>query len=229
MARAVVIFLIFLVGAGIFCQVLISKGLMEDPFKANFDSDKTDIENLDGVPLAPYILPGCQSKASFPGKPRRANGSRKIFPAYAEFGQTYFVADKTRQFCMAEFALPSLDLSAQQNGGDSGLPTAESIGNIFGGTLVSERGAIGRDGAGSTASAAADARLVETALAQFTERWVREHASSLDGKKVICKKPHLLWSRDLRNYERPGAKIQTAGLLQLQKYLNGHGGCHRQR
>ncbi len=196
MPRTIVICLIFIVGAGIFCQVLISKGLMEDPFKGNLDSSVIDAESLEKVPLEPFILPGSQCKASFPGKPHRASNDRKLFPAYAEFGQTYFLADKTRQFSMAEFALPSLDLSAQPNGGDNGLPTAESIGNVFGGTLVSERGAIGRDGVASTASAAADARLVETALAQFTERWVREYASSLDGKKVICKN-RIFYGREI--------------------------------
>ena len=61
---------------------------MEDPFKGNLDSSVIDAESLEKVPLEPFILPGSQCKASFPGKPHRASNDRKLFPAYAEFWPT---------------------------------------------------------------------------------------------------------------------------------------------
>jgi hypothetical protein len=189
LARLVVIFLIFVVAVSIICQVLISKGLMPDPIKSGlFSNEVKPVENLDELPLSPFVLPGCQSKVQFPGSPSRAGSSQQLYPAFSSFGRTWMVADRERRLSAAEFTLNSFDdvNLAKNQDGTGALPTAESIGSLFGSTLVSDRGAIGRDG-DNTAGGAAAAKLVEDALSRFAGNWVEDQASTVESKKIVCK------------------------------------------
>lgn len=150
--------------------------------------DAPDAESLDGVRLEPFAVPGFQCKASFPGKPHKAGITQQLFRSNSDLGATYMLSDKTKKFYLAEFVLKSLDLVSSKSGGAGAgaIPTGESIGQMFGGTLIRDDNSQSRNN-DVTAYGASDARKVQSALDRFVENWLLEEGATLESKNEIMK------------------------------------------
>lgn len=183
--RVVVIVLVLALGA----YLAVATGVLGSLLKNSAISlDAPDADSLDGIRLEPFAMPGFQCKASFPGKPHKAGITQQLFRSNSDLGATYMLSDKSKKFYLAEFVLKSLDLASAKSGGAGAgaIPTGESIGQMFGGTLIRDDNSQSRNN-DVTAYGASDARKVDSALDRFVENWLLEEGATLESKNQIMK------------------------------------------